>query len=215
MSFIQYLKTVASNIRKLRQDCGLVQKEMYKFGYSMRHYQAIESGNSNLTLKTLWNLSKAFKVSISDLTHIKGKVNDNIEKSIYYKAFIESRTGIIFWELQDIRDPCSFVLVDFNKTAKKIILQNPDTRRGANMIELFPGVFEAGLHKDHWNVVKTGRAKILPDLIYKDAAIPLSIFSVISIKCALRTVAIMFDDVTEIRLAEERIARQKNLYSLE
>jgi DNA-binding XRE family transcriptional regulator len=61
------LRKIAGNIKRLRNEKGITQEEMTKFGFSYRHYQKIESGAYSPNFFTLFRVSKAFKVKISDL----------------------------------------------------------------------------------------------------------------------------------------------------
>jgi transcriptional regulator with XRE-family HTH domain len=58
---------VSDNVRVQRAAAGLSQEDMADFGFNYRDYQRIESGEHNLTLKSLYRLAEAFKVDISVL----------------------------------------------------------------------------------------------------------------------------------------------------
>ena len=55
------LKKVGSRIRACRIKAGLNQEEVENFGVSWKHYQKIEAGQTNTTVKVLYKLAKAFK----------------------------------------------------------------------------------------------------------------------------------------------------------
>ena len=75
------LKGVASNIKRARQNKGLVQRDLVKFGYNIRHYQDIESGKANLTLNTLARLADVLGVSLSELTKVGRPGMDDSQQS--------------------------------------------------------------------------------------------------------------------------------------
>jgi transcriptional regulator with XRE-family HTH domain len=55
------LKKVGSRIRACRIKAGLNQEEVENYGVSWKHYQKIEAGQTNTTVKILYKLAKAFK----------------------------------------------------------------------------------------------------------------------------------------------------------
>ena len=54
------LVKVGQRIRDCRLRAGLRQEDVENFGVSWKHYQKIESGKTNTTLKILYNLATAF-----------------------------------------------------------------------------------------------------------------------------------------------------------
>jgi transcriptional regulator with XRE-family HTH domain len=63
-----HLRQLGKNIQAARKSCGLKQVEVHEgCGLTYRHYQNIEAGKVNVTVETLYRLSKLFKVSIQDL----------------------------------------------------------------------------------------------------------------------------------------------------
>ena len=62
------LRRLGKQIRTLRRSAGLTQEsaaERAKLDY--KHYQAIESGSSNVTVASLIGIAKALKVKAADL----------------------------------------------------------------------------------------------------------------------------------------------------
>lgn len=58
-------------INKLRIERGLTQGDMQEFELSLRQFQRIEKGEtSNITLSSLFKLSKAFKISMSEFLDV-------------------------------------------------------------------------------------------------------------------------------------------------
>lgn len=65
-------KQIGQNIREAREKAGLRQIDVEdRIGITYRYYQTIEAGGANITMKTLYELSKLFKVSIESLVRIK------------------------------------------------------------------------------------------------------------------------------------------------
>ena len=68
MKFDSCLKQIGRNLRAARLKNGLRQIDIEeKTGLTYRHYQSIEVGKVNMTLETLYRLSRLFKVEISEL----------------------------------------------------------------------------------------------------------------------------------------------------
>lgn len=60
------LKKVGSKIREARIKANLTQEDIENFGVSWKHYQKIEAGATNTTIKVLYRLAKAFRCKVSD-----------------------------------------------------------------------------------------------------------------------------------------------------
>lgn len=56
------------NIQEARKAVGLRQVDVEsKIGLSYRHYQRIEAGQINISIKTLYELARLFKTTASEL----------------------------------------------------------------------------------------------------------------------------------------------------
>ncbi len=64
--FDHFCEVFGDRVRRLRVRRGLTQEDMMARGFSLRHYQRIESGRS-VTLRTIWKLSRALNVRPRDL----------------------------------------------------------------------------------------------------------------------------------------------------
>ncbi len=68
LKFSQYLRQVGRNLKAARAKSGMKQVDVSLFsGLSYRHYQSIEAGKVNVTLETLFRLSRLYKVDVQDL----------------------------------------------------------------------------------------------------------------------------------------------------
>lgn len=66
-SYRKRVRQIAQNIKTARNAKGYTQAQMEKFGFDLRNYQRLESGEHSPSLFTLFKLSKAFNVDLSDL----------------------------------------------------------------------------------------------------------------------------------------------------
>lgn len=61
-------KLLARNIRGQREALGFTQEDAaHASGLAVRHYQKLEAGELNVTLRTLTKVAKALKCEMSDL----------------------------------------------------------------------------------------------------------------------------------------------------
>ncbi len=207
------LKVVASNIKRARQAEGLIQQDLVKFGFNIRHYQDIESGTSNLTLKTLARVADAFGIPLFELTRVDvPKSADDKLQEVYRNYLSDSSLGIIIWELDDLTEPTSFRLIEFNKQAGIITSVDLKKHLGEKMLDIFPASRELNLHNIYHQVAITGKTKRLSDVMFKEKNSPFCIYSIFSTRCAPKTVGILFEDVTESRMAENRNQGRTNLF---
>ncbi|MBL6992092.1 MAG: helix-turn-helix transcriptional regulator [Bacteriovoracaceae bacterium] len=213
MEFEEYLKEVGKNIKSIRQRLNLRQKEISKWGYSLRHYQDIESGSSNLTLKTLWNLALAFEVEVQEITEYKRSTGSKNSSSLSDSLFEQMPFGAAFWELEKLNNPRSFVLIRVNQKAVQI---NPIFNQhsiGKKLVDIFPYITDEQL-KSYYSVIKTNKLAQLSDVVYMDENIPFSIYSNYIVRCSDRVVGLIFEDITQMKLKEEKDKKQKALASL-
>lgn len=66
IKYEKLLKSVASNLKRIRKTKNLSQANMEKFGFDLRNYQRLESGQHSPSLFTLHKLSVTFKVDIEE-----------------------------------------------------------------------------------------------------------------------------------------------------
>lgn len=66
-NYDQILERVAKNIKQARAKAGLAQEDMRDHGFSIRHYQKLESGKYWPTFYTLVRVADALGAQIKDL----------------------------------------------------------------------------------------------------------------------------------------------------
>lgn len=60
------LKKIALNLKRVRKSRGLGQQRMVEFGFDVRNYQQLESGEHSPSLFTLFKLADAFRVDMAE-----------------------------------------------------------------------------------------------------------------------------------------------------
>lgn len=70
--FLELYINVGKKIKKLRAEKGMSQQELaYQCNFEKSNVSRIEAGKTNITLKTLYLISKALSVSIKELVDIE------------------------------------------------------------------------------------------------------------------------------------------------
>lgn len=200
MSLEKLQRQVAAKIKKTRKERGLLQKDFARYGLPLRQYQKIESGQLNLTLKTLFKVSLALDTEAERLLR-----SDEGALSYFQTIFHESPLGIIVWKLNDAKDPRSLTLFDYNRYASQAVYRDLPQLRGKSLSEIFPKGEEQGLLKILFDVITTGKAHAVPELLRHDQNFPLTVFSTKFVKCAPDLGAALFRDITQ-----EYLDRQEN-----
>lgn len=76
----EFFQTVVYNIRQARWAAGMTQEDVAGKGFTLNHYQEIEAGLRQVTLRTLYKLASIFGVSVSALVEIEGR--DEIQSRV-------------------------------------------------------------------------------------------------------------------------------------
>lgn len=202
MSFEDLQKNVALKIKQARQERGLLQKDFAKFGFPTRHYQKIESGNLNLTLKTLFKVSEALD------TDARRLLGDSGDLEVYRSVFHQCPFGIIVWQLVDANEPRSLVLYDSNRVGARSVYRDLNGAKGKPMLEIFPKSQSQGMLEIFHEVITTGKRRFIPELIRHDEGFPLTVFSTEFVKCGPDLGAAIFTDITEEFMARQQIEKQ-------
>lgn len=203
MSSQVFQKQVAGRIKQLRLARGLLQRDFEKFGYSLRHYQKIESGELNLTLKTLFKISQALNTDVTDF------IRREQESAFYQGVFHVCPFGIIVWKLEDLKNPDSLSLFEHNKFGAKAVYRDLANAKGKTMLEIFPKARQQGMVDILFQVITTGKTQFVPEVIRHDLDFPLTVFSTQFVKCGPELGAAIFTDITEDYLSRQEALRQK------
>jgi len=63
----EFFKRIGFEIRQIRLKKRLTLEDMQEYGFSPQHFQKVETGKKEISLYTMYRISKAFKVKLSSL----------------------------------------------------------------------------------------------------------------------------------------------------
>lgn len=169
-----------------------------------------KSGNLHwIKFVTAWTLKdgKPFsaRVLISDATNIKEtKEQLKIAEKRYRSIFDESPFGILIYELKDE----NLFLMTMNKASEKILRIKAKNFIGKTIEECFPKLGERGVSKKYKKIAKRGGILTISQYSYEDEKNNIAgIYDIHVFQAEVNKTAIMFNDVTDKAIAEERSRR--------
>jgi len=144
-----------------------------------------------------------------DITEQKKAVESlHASETRFRELFKNMSNGVAVYEAVD--DGNDFVIKDFNGAAQRIEKISKESVAGKRVTEVFPGVKEMGMLDVLRRVWKTGKAEKYPATIYKDSRISGWRENYIY-KLPSGEIVAVYDDVTEQKLAEDRLQEDRNL----
>ena len=70
-----YIMSLASNIKQLREQKGMLQKQVAsEIGLGISHYNKIENGQREASVKILQKLAKLYGTTIDQIVHLEGEL---------------------------------------------------------------------------------------------------------------------------------------------
>lgn len=135
------------------------------------------------------------------------KVNRAIQESEnrIRELFKYMSSGAAVYEAKD--NGKDFIIKDFNRAAENIEKVKKEDIIGKSVLKTFPGVKDFGLFKVFQEVYKTGKSQHHPISLYKDQRITGWRENYIY-KLPSGEIAVVYDDITERKQAEDTIKRQ-------
>jgi len=108
--------SLANNIKRLRKKKGLLQKQVAaEIGLGISHYNKIENGQREASVKNLDKLAKLFGTTIDDIVNMNGDIPEEVT--------LEDKTAIeqvrLIQQLDDKERDIVFNMVDIILTKKK------------------------------------------------------------------------------------------------
>lgn len=132
---------------------------------------------------------------------------EQLKKSeIKFRALFENmRNAVAVYEA--VEGGQDFVFKDFNKAAQRVEKITSDNVLNRSIKEVFPGVVDFGLFEVLKRVWRTGKPEFFPASFYQDSRISGWRENYIY-KLASGEVVVIYDDVTERKIAEDEVKRK-------
>jgi transcriptional regulator with XRE-family HTH domain len=112
----QSLMNIGDNIKKIRKDKGLQQKQVaLEIGVDQSNYNKIEKGSREVTVKELQKMAELFNVSIDQIVNFEGDIPKEV--TIQDKTSVEQMN--LIQQLDDDDKQTIFKLIDKMLTNKK------------------------------------------------------------------------------------------------
>jgi transcriptional regulator with XRE-family HTH domain len=83
MKYEDFLNQLRQNIRHARWASGLTQEQVAERGISYKHYQEIEGGRKEPTVKTLYRLAGIMGTTVSELLSTPWTVRSNVQPYLF------------------------------------------------------------------------------------------------------------------------------------
>jgi len=119
--------------------------------------------------------------------------------------FMNIRTGLHIYHLENIEDDSSLRMITINPAAERLTGISSVDVIGKTLDENFPGLRAKGIPSDYANVVRTKVSKQFEDVIYGDNRVVEGAFSFNAFPLPDNCVGISFENVTEQVRAKEAI----------
>jgi PAS domain S-box-containing protein len=119
--------------------------------------------------------------------------------------FVNIRTGLHIYHLEDIDDDWTLRMIGTNPAAERLTGLHAKDLLGNTLDENFPGLREKGIPEAYANVIRTKISKQFDELIYSDERIPEGAFTFNAFPLPDNCVGISFENTTEQFKAREVI----------
>ncbi|HEY9807660.1 MAG TPA: GAF domain-containing protein, partial [Candidatus Obscuribacterales bacterium] len=142
--------------------------------------------------------------TVQDITERK-RAEERIQ--LYADIVSNMQIGLLVWRLENLHDPSSFRLVNYNPAAIAILQIKADLAQlvGEPMVDIMPKLFDCGFPELCAEVVCSGRLQDLPEIVYQDELIPHGVFSAKVFPLPNQCVGVVFEDITERKQAEVQL----------
>ncbi len=129
-----------------------------------------------------------------------------------YQAIFENvQVGLHIYHLEDLHDDKTLRMISSNRAAADFTGVTKNDSVGKTLDENFPGLREKGIPQTYAAVIRSGKSKILEEIHYGDDRVIDAFFSVKVFPLPNQCVGVAFDNITEIKRAEEVLIRHNEL----
>ncbi len=119
--------------------------------------------------------------------------------------FMNIRTGLHIYHLEDIDDDRTLRMIAVNPAAERLTGVRAKDQLGNTLDENFPRLREKGIPAEYANVIRTKTSRLFEELVYGDERVLESAFTFNAFPLPDNCVGISFDDITEQYKARQAI----------
>jgi two-component system, cell cycle sensor histidine kinase and response regulator CckA len=127
----------------------------------------------------------------------RGGWSMTLSSQVWSTLFDQLGVGVVLWRLEDASDDESLALVRGNSAADQLLGRPLEALRGQRMRDAFPSTSPAN-RQMYANVVRTGQKREFGAVMYGDAVLPKSAFSVVAVPLPDQQVGIMFENLSQL-----------------
>ncbi len=138
----------------------------------------------------------------------------DLPDNLFETVFEHLHIGIKVWRLEDADDPGSLRLVASNPAASAATGVQRDLVLGKTIAEGFPQAVPDGIASAFADVVKTGKAKDMGEIVYSDPRVREGVFSVFAYPVLDDCVAVAFENITRRKWELAAIERKASFVHL-
>ena len=110
--------------------------------------------------------------------------------------------AVSVWHQEDPDDSGSFRFLFLNSAAERIANISFEFLQGKTLREAFPDFMETEGPARYVEAIETGRVQELPNFEYGDSVVPQGTYAVRLVPLGARNIAVVFENVTELRAAQ-------------
>ncbi|MEE8399591.1 MAG: LuxR C-terminal-related transcriptional regulator [Desulfobacterales bacterium] len=123
----------------------------------------------------------------------------------FHAIFENMRAGLHIYHLEDLNDDRTLRMISANQAAADLTGVSVEDVVGKTLDENFPGLRAKGIPQAYAEVARMGKEKTFEEVVYGDDRVIQGVFSVKAFPLPRNCVGVSFENVTEIRKAEEQL----------